>query len=122
MASSSIQTPMSYCDKRKISHHIRKKLMSTLTMQAVRFHDYGGPEVLMLDRAPRPRPQADQVLMRVLAAGVNPVDGSIRAGFLKEFMPLPMPWIPGLEGVGIVEAVGENVTAFQPGQSVFGFV
>src|SRR3989304_9920764 len=96
--------------------------MSNLTMQAVRFHEYGGPEVLVLEQAPRPQPQADQVLMRVLAAGVNPVDGSIRAGLLKQFMPLPMPWIPGLEGVGIVEAVGENVTTFQPGQSVFGFV
>lgn len=96
--------------------------MSQLTMRAVRFHEYGGLDVLVLEQAPRPQPQADQVLMRVLAAGVNPVDGSIRAGFLKEFMPLPMPWIPGLEGAGIVEAVGENVAAFQPGQSVFGFV
>jgi len=96
--------------------------MSNTTMQAVRFHEYGGPEVLVLEQVPRPQPQADQVLMRVLAAGVNPADGSMRAGFYKEFMPLPMPWTPGLEGAGIVEAVGENVTAFQPGQSVFGFV
>ena len=96
--------------------------MSNLMMQAVRFHDYGGPEVLVLEQTPRPQPQADQVLMRVLAAGVNPVDASIRAGFLKKFMPLPMPWIPGLEGAGIVEAVGEHVTAFQPAQSVFGLV
>ena len=96
--------------------------MSNGTMQSVCFHEYGGLDVLVLEQAPRPQPQADQVLMIILAAGVNPVDGSIRAGFLKEFMPLPMPWIPGLEGAGIVEAVGENVTAFQPGQSVFGFV
>jgi len=96
--------------------------MSNLTMQAVRFHEYGGPEVLVLEQAPRPQPQADHVLMRVLAAGVNPADGGMRAGFYKEFMPLPVPWTPGLEGAGIVEAVGENVTAFQPGQSVFGFV
>ncbi|HLB47607.1 MAG TPA: alcohol dehydrogenase catalytic domain-containing protein [Anaerolineales bacterium] len=96
--------------------------MSNLTMQAVRFHEYGGPEVLVLEQAPRPQPQADHVLMRVLAAGVNPADGGMRAGFYKEFMPLPMPWTPGLEGAGIVEAVGENVTTFQPGQSVFGFV
>ena len=96
--------------------------MSNLTMQAFRFHEYGGPEVLVLEQAPRPQPQADQVLVRVLAAGVNPADGRMRAGFYKEFIPLPMPWTPGLEGAGIVEAVGENVTAFQPGQSVFGFV
>ncbi len=46
----------------------------------------------------------------------------MRAGYFKEFMPLSFPWIPGVEGAGIVAAVGENVTAFQPGQSVFGFV
>ena len=96
--------------------------MSDHTMQAVRFHDYGGPEVLVFEQAPRPHPQADQVLIRVLAAGVNPADNSMRAGFFKEFMPLPMPWIPGLEAAGIVEAVGEDVTAFQKGNAVFGFV
>jgi NADPH:quinone reductase-like Zn-dependent oxidoreductase len=91
-------------------------------MQAVRFHDYGGPEVLVLEQAPRPQPQADQVLIRLLAAGVNPADSAFRAGYFKEFMPVPLPWTPGLEGAGLVEAVGENVTAFQPGQAVFGFV
>lgn len=96
--------------------------MSDSMMQAVRFHEYGGPDVLVLERAPRPQPQADQVLMRVLAAGVNPADASMRAGLYKEFMPVQLPWIPGYEGAGIIEAVGENVTAFQPGQAVFGFV
>ena len=91
--------------------------MSNLTMQAVRFHEYGGPEVLVLEQAPRPQPQADQVLIRVLAAGVNPGDVALRAGFFKEFMPLPLPWVPGFEGAGIVQAAGENVTAFQPGQA-----
>ena len=96
--------------------------MSNLTMQAVRFHEYGGPEVLVLEQAPRPQPQADQVLIRVLAAGVNPADAAMRAGYFKEFMPLTLPWVPGFEGAGIVQAAGENVTAFQPGQGVFGFV
>lgn len=96
--------------------------MSTINMQAVRFHAYGGPEVLVVEQTPRPQPQADQVLIRVVAAGVNPADNAFRAGYFKEFMPLPMPWIPGLEGAGIVEAVGENVTTFQPGQAVFGLV
>jgi NADPH:quinone reductase-like Zn-dependent oxidoreductase len=96
--------------------------MSGKSMQAIRFHEYGGPEVLVLEQMPRPQPQADQVLIRLMAAGVNPADSAFRAGYFKEFMPLPLPWTPGLEGAGIVEAVGENVTAFQPGQSVFGFV
>jgi NADPH:quinone reductase-like Zn-dependent oxidoreductase len=96
--------------------------MSGKTMQAIRFHEYGGPEVLVLEQVPRPQPQADQVLIRLIAAGVNPADNAFRAGYFKEFMPLPLPWTPGVEGAGIVEAVGENVMAFQPGQAVFGFV
>ena len=96
--------------------------MSKLTMQAIRFHDYGGPQVLVLEPAPLPQPQADQVLLRVLAAGVNPADWKIRAGFFKEFMPLPLPWTPGLEAAGMVEAVGADVTTLQPGQAVYGLV
>jgi NADPH:quinone reductase-like Zn-dependent oxidoreductase len=91
-------------------------------MQAIRFHDYGGPQVLVLEPAPLPQPQADQVLLRVLAAGVNPADWKIRAGFFKEFMPLPLPWTPGLEAAGMVEAVGADVTTLQPGQAVYGLV
>jgi NADPH:quinone reductase-like Zn-dependent oxidoreductase len=96
--------------------------MSNKTMQAVRFHEYGGLEELVFEQAPRPQPQADQVLIHLVAAGVNPADGHMRAGFYKEFMPVPLPWVLGLEGAGIVEAVGENVTKFQPGQAVFGLV
>ncbi len=96
--------------------------MSNHSMQAVRFHDYGGPEVLVYEQVPRPQPQADQVLIRVIVAPVNPVDTAIRAGYFKEFMPLPMPWTPGVEAAGIVEAVGEEVTTFEKGKAVFGFV
>ena len=96
--------------------------MSKLTMQAVRYHDYGGPQVLVLEQAPLPQPQAGQVLLRVLAAGVNPADWKIRAGFFKEFMPLPLPWTPGLDAAGMVEAVGADVTTLQPGQAVYGVV
>jgi NADPH:quinone reductase-like Zn-dependent oxidoreductase len=91
-------------------------------MQAVRFHDYGGPEVLVLEQVPLPQPQADQVLVRVLAAGVNPADWKMRAGFYQEFMPLPLPWTPGLEAAGIIEAVGADVTTLQSGQAVYGIV
>jgi NADPH:quinone reductase-like Zn-dependent oxidoreductase len=96
--------------------------MSDHTMQAVRFHDYGGPEVLVYEAAPRPQPQADQVLIRLIAAGVNPADWVYRSGVYKEMMPLPFPYTPGFEGAGIIEAVGADVTAFQVGQSVFGIV
>ncbi len=96
--------------------------MSGHTMQAVRFHDYGGPEVLVYEEAPRPQPQDDQVLIRLIAAGVNPADWIYRSGAYKEMMPLPFPYTPGLEGAGIIEAVGADVTAFHVGQSVFGIV
>lgn len=94
--------------------------MSDNTMQAVRFHDYGGPEVLVLEQTSRPEPQADQVLIRVLAAGVNPGDWKMRAGYFKEFMPVPLPWTPGMEGAGIIEAVGADVTTLKHGQAVYG--
>ncbi len=94
--------------------------MSNATMQAIRVHDYGGSEVLVLERMPRPEPKAGQVLVRLKAAGVNPADWKMRAGYYKQFMPLPLPWIPGLEAAGIVEAVGAGVTTLQSGQAVYG--
>jgi NADPH:quinone reductase-like Zn-dependent oxidoreductase len=89
-------------------------------MKAVRIHDYGNSEVLTLEEVDLPRPQEGEVLLRVFAAGVNPVDWKSREGLYKQFMPLKFPWIPGLEGSGVVEAVGPGVTQFKPGQPVFG--
>jgi NADPH:quinone reductase-like Zn-dependent oxidoreductase len=89
-------------------------------MKAIQISDYGGPEVLQLAEAPRPQPGPGQVLIRLRAAGVNPADWKFREGLLKEFVPLKMPWMPGLDGSGLVEAVGSGVTAFQPGDAVFG--
>jgi NADPH:quinone reductase-like Zn-dependent oxidoreductase len=94
--------------------------MSTSMMQAIRAHDYGAPEVLVLEQAPRPQPQAGEALIRILAAGVNPADWKMRSGVYKAFMPLTFPWTPGLEGAGIVEAVGSEVAHLQPGQAVYG--
>jgi len=94
--------------------------MSDKMMQAIRFHDFGGPEVLVLEQVPVPQPEAGQVLVRVMAAGVNPADWKIRAGLYKPFRSLPLPFTPGLEAAGTVEAVGPDVTAFKPGQAVFG--
>jgi len=60
--------------------------------------------------------------VRVKAAGVNPADWKYRQGLYKAFMPLSFPWTPGLEGAGVVEAVGPGVTAFKPGDLVFGSI
>lgn len=90
------------------------------TIQAIRVHSYGGPKQLQLDEIPRPVPQEDEVLVRVHAAGVNPIDWKIRAGQLKDFMPMTLPYVPGVDIAGVVEEVGPGVTAFQQGQKVFG--
>ena len=96
--------------------------MSNPTMQAIQAQDYGGPDVLVLQQAPLPEPNADQVLIRLKAAGVNPADWTMRAGLYKQFMQLNFPWTPGLDGSGIVKAVGSNVTALKEGDEVYGIV
>jgi NADPH:quinone reductase-like Zn-dependent oxidoreductase len=96
--------------------------MSKAMMKAVRIHDYGSAEALVLEEAPRPEPQPNQVLIRMKAAGVNPADSAARGGAWKQFMPLQFPWTPGLEGAGVIEAVGADVSALKVGQEVFGFV
>ena len=96
--------------------------MANETMRAIRFHDYGGPEVLMLDQVERPTPKDGEVLVKVHAAGVNPVDWKIRAGYLKQFMPVQLPFIPGNDLAGTVETLGPSATGFAPGQAVYGNV
>ncbi|HET8841940.1 MAG TPA: NADP-dependent oxidoreductase, partial [Ktedonobacteraceae bacterium] len=94
--------------------------MSTPTMKAIRVRSYGGPEHLKLEEIFRPEPQAGEVLMRVYAAGVNPIDWKIRQGFMKDFQPMTFPYTPGIEAAGVVEQLGPGVTGFEIGQAVFG--
>src|SRR5918911_3553120 len=86
-------------------------------MKAIRVHEFGGPEVLRLEEAPEPRPGAGQVLVRVRAAGVNPVDTYIRGG--GHAVKPALPYTPGLDAAGVVEAVGEGVTRLAAGQRVY---
>ncbi len=90
------------------------------TMQAIRYHDYGGPEKLVLETAPWPVPKAGEVLVRVRAAGVNPVDWKFRRGNMKAMMPLQFPQVPGFDVAGTVEALGEGVTGLKVGDAVYG--
>jgi NADPH:quinone reductase-like Zn-dependent oxidoreductase len=96
--------------------------MSSLTMKAIRAHDYGSPEVLRLEQTPRPAPKADEVLIRVRAAGVNPADWKYLSGAYKQFMPLQFPLTPGMEGSGTIEAIGANITSFKKGDVVYGII
>ena len=88
-------------------------------MKAIRIHKYGGPEVLQYEEAPRPKPQAGEVLIRVHAAGVNPIDRKIRAGYLKDFFSVKFPLIFGWEVPGTVEKVGPSAPTFKKGDEVF---
>ena len=90
------------------------------TMKAVRIHKYGGPEVLRSEELPRPRvAAATEVLIRIHAAGVNPVDSAIRGGLVKEIFPVSFPWIPGSDVSGVIEEAGPDVTRFKKGDEVF---
>ena len=76
-------------------------------MKAIRVHEFGGPEVLKLEEVATPKPSAGQVLVRIHAAGVNPYDTYMRAGTYS--VKPPLPYTPGSDGAGVVEAVGEGV-------------
>lgn len=86
-------------------------------MKAIRVNKFGGPEVLELEEVPRPAPGAGQVLLRVHAAGVNPYETYMRAGTYP-LLP-PLPYTPGSDGAGVVEAVGEGVKKVKPGDRVY---
>src|SRR5216110_246871 len=88
-------------------------------MKAVRVHNYGRPEVLQFEDAPRPTPGSGELLIRVHAASVNPIDWKVRAGYMKDYIPLPLPFIPGWDVSGVVEAVGSGVTKFKKGDEVY---
>lgn len=90
------------------------------TMKAVRIHEYGGPEVLKFEDAPRPQPAAGEVLIGVHGAGVNPVDRAIRQGYFKERIPFKLPFVPGWDVAGVVEGVGPGVSRLKRGDEVYG--
>jgi NADPH:quinone reductase-like Zn-dependent oxidoreductase len=90
-----------------------------LTMRAVGFRRYGAPEVLEELEVARPAPRLGEVLLKVAAAGVNPADWALRGGRLRPFVRLKLPFVPGSDVAGVVEAVGPGVTRFGPGEVVY---
>ncbi len=89
-------------------------------MKAVRFHEFGGPEVLSYEDAERPVAGTGQVLIRVAGSAFNPADAGIRGGTLP--FPVTLPHVPGYDVSGTVEAVGDGVSDFQVGDAVVGFI
>src|SRR6266404_7063644 len=92
------------------------------TMKAVVLNEYGGPEVLKYEDAPRPEPKDNEILIRVIAAGVNPVDGMVRAGMFAKYSQNAFPMIPGYDVAGIVEKTGANMEKYKPGDAVYAYI
>jgi NADPH:quinone reductase-like Zn-dependent oxidoreductase len=89
-------------------------------MKAVRFHEFGGPEVLRYEDADQPIAGDGQVRIRVAGSAFNPADSGIRGGTLP--FPVALPHVPGYDVSGTVDAIGEGVTNFKVGDKVIGFI
>ncbi|MEY2508085.1 MAG: hypothetical protein QOH01_2414 [Verrucomicrobiota bacterium] len=90
-------------------------------MKAVVAHEYGAPEVLKYEDAPRPEPKENELLVRVIACGVNPADPLVVGGRLAKEFGTHLPLIPGYDVAGVVEAMGAKVTKFKKGDAVYGY-
>src|SRR6266567_358576 len=86
-------------------------------MKAIRVHEFGGPEVMRLEEVSDPRPGPGQVLVKVHAAGVNPVDSYIRSGTYA--VKPPLPYTPGMDAAGVVVEVGPDVKGLKAGDRVY---
>jgi NADPH:quinone reductase-like Zn-dependent oxidoreductase len=87
-------------------------------MKAILVREFGGPDVLKLEEVRTPKPAAGEVLVRIHAAGVNPYDTYMRAGSYARKPALP--YTPGSDGAGVVEAVGEGVKKVKQGERALG--
>lgn len=96
-----------------LDHYLKSRMRATIV------HQFGGPEVLQLEEVPAPSPGPGQVLIRVKAIGVNPIDAYIRTG--THVIKPALPYIPHTDIGGSVEAVGAGVTRFAPGDRVYAF-
>ena len=88
-------------------------------MKAVRIHAYGDNSVIQFEDAPKPEVKADEALVRVVAAAVNPIDWKIRQGHWKAIVPYVFPLTLGWDFSGVIEALGSEVSSFAVGDAVF---
>ena len=95
--------------------------INAATMKAVVAHEYGAPEVLKYEDAPRPEPKENELLVRVIACGVNPADPLVVTGRLAKEFGTHLPLIPGYDVAGVVEKPGAKVTKFKKGDAVYGY-
>lgn len=91
-------------------------------MKAVRFHDYGDPDVLSYEDVAQPVPGPGQVRIHVAATSFNPIDAGVRAGNMRGPMPVALPHTPGRDVAGTVDALGADVAGLKVGDAVIGFL
>jgi NADPH:quinone reductase-like Zn-dependent oxidoreductase len=91
-------------------------------MKAIRFHQYGTADTSRVENIERPMPAAGQVLVQVAGTSFNPVDATIRAGYLQQVFPVALPHTPGIDVAGTVAELGEGVTGLKLGDRVIGFL
>ena len=91
-------------------------------MKAIRFHEYGDPDVLRHEDVDEPTPGPGEVRIRVAATSFNPVDAGIRGGLLRDVFPVALPHVPGIDVAGTVDALGAEVTDLRVGDAVVGFL
>ena len=89
-------------------------------MKAIILAQYGGPEQLSLQEVARPKAGSGQVLVRVVATSLNPIDLKRASGIMREIFPVEFPFIPGADFSGVVEELGEGAGGFHVGDEVFG--
>lgn len=90
-------------------------------MKAIELSRYGGPEALSEVERPRPEPGPGQVLVRIAATSLNPIDPKRASGAMRQIFPLTFPFVPGGDFSGIVEVAGSGVDAWRPGDEVYGY-
>src|SRR5918995_6931276 len=91
-------------------------------MKAMRFHEFGDPDVLRLEDVEQPAPGEGEVRIEVAATSFNGVDGNIRGGFMQGPIPVVLPHVPGLDLAGTIDALGPGVGGLEVGQAVVGFL
>lgn len=91
-------------------------------MKVVRLHGYGDIDQLRYEDVPTPEPGPNEVLVKVAATSLNPIDWKLRSGAMKDFWPLQLPYILGRDAAGEVVKAGAEVSALQPGEQVMGLV
>lgn len=90
-------------------------------MRAANYNEFGGPEVVQVSEIEIPDLKEAEVLVKIKAAGVNPVDTGIREGHYKDMMPHKLPIIPGWDMTGAIEARGHAARRFEVGTEVYAY-